>query len=99
MTVFPNDTAEWWVYLIMTFFVMLGPGLVVAYLNWFVVVNENEFVYRTFWRKTYQIAYSDISRVKASENMIVIWAKNKRFFIDSHAVGIETFIQHIKKRT
>lgn len=97
MSISSNETAELWVYFILAFFILMGLSLVAAYLNWFIVVNEKDFIYRTFWRKTYQINYSDISYIKISENIIIIHGDNKRFFIDPHAVGIETFIQKISK--
>lgn len=98
MAIFPNDTAEWWVYLIMTIFVLLGLCLITAHLNWSVVINENDFVYRTFWRKTYQIEYTEITRIKSSENIITVQARNKTFFIDPHVAGIKKLLWQIDKK-
>jgi len=93
MSVFQNGTAFWWVYLIFCIFVLISLSLVLAYLNWRVVLNKNDFIYRTFWRKTYQVAYTDVLDAKFTHNLITLRTKEKSFFIDPHAVGIHKLTQ------
>lgn len=94
--IYSSEPNEWWVYLGMFLFSLLGVYIVVYYFNWHIVVEKDYFIYRTFWRKTYKTPYENISELKISGDMIKIKTDNKQFVVDPHTIGIEAFIEKIK---
>lgn len=93
--VFPNGTESLWTTFVFTSFVLLGLSIVIAYVNWRIELYGVYFVYRTFFGRRYELLFSDIIRVKASENTIRVYMERKCFYVDLHAVGIESFLQKL----
>ena len=86
-----RSDSDWWVYLMCSLFILLGLYLIISYLNWQIVLNENDFIYRTMWKKSYRIKYSEVTHIKNGRNLVILEAKGKRFFIDPFSVGLEHF--------
>ncbi|MPN08497.1 hypothetical protein SDC9_155779 [bioreactor metagenome] len=94
--IYSSEPNDWWVYLCMFLFSLMGVYLIVYYFNWYIAVEKDYFIYRTFWRKTYKIPYENVSELKISGDAIKIKMDNKKFSIDPHAIGIDEFIEKIK---
>ena len=91
----PNGTGSWWTTLVFAAFTLLGLSIVVAYVNWRIELYGVYFVYRTFFGQQYEHVFSDIIRVSATENTIRVYTEKKCFYVDLHAVGIQSFLEKI----
>jgi hypothetical protein len=87
-----------WDYLAFTPFILLGICIIIQYLNWEINIDGNQFTYRTFFRRKYQFSFDEIDYIKISKSWIILKVKNKTFFPDSHAIGIERFIQKVGRK-
>lgn len=93
--VYPNESVSLLTTLAFSLFALLGIFIILMSANWKIDMDEFFFTYRTIWRRTHELRYSDVIRVNRTENIIRFHTKWKRFYIDPHAVGIEHFMQRI----
>ena len=99
MTIFPNGSAEPWVYFIFGMFVLLGLYLILESYVWKIYIYKKDAYYdfvSSFGRK-YQIYYADIMNYKTGNNFIRIKTKQKVFYIDTKAINLEYLPQMLKK--
>lgn len=78
-------------------FVIGSFSLVVAYFNWKILLKNDYFIYRTFFKNTYIFSYVDIVKIKLGPNIVMIKAKEKWLFMDSHGKGMEHFVNKINQ--
>lgn len=99
MTLFPNDTAALWVYLIFIFFVLLGVYLMAIGTVWKMEVfrHEDYFIYRSIFFRTYKIKYEDCISYKCTKNTVELITANRTFHIDTIATNYEFFMAMLKK--
>jgi hypothetical protein len=79
------------------FFLIIPFIIFVAYFNWKIVLNEDTFTIRTFFRRNHTFDYKSAWIRYKSDNIIIVKGGKKTFFIDPNAIGIERFINKIKK--
>lgn len=99
MTVFPNGSAELWVYLVFSLFVILGLYLILESYLWKIKVNKREDYYdliSSFGRK-YRVFYAEIIHYKVGDNFIKIKTNKKVFYVDTKALNLEYLLQMLKK--
>jgi hypothetical protein len=92
MTIFPDGSADWWVYLIFLFFVFISLSCILAAKKWKINLYENEFLYTTFLGNSYIFSYSDISCVTITQNAIYIKTNRKTYIADPHAIAVDAFL-------
>jgi len=79
------------------FFVGLGLYIVLGYFNWEIRIKEYTAYFRTIFRQTYVIKPKEIEKILYSYNYIKITTKAKIFWVDRHALNIETLETFIKR--
>ena len=101
-TIFPDDTAGWWVYLILfpMFFGSLYFGLYCAY--WELRVSGDELCHRTLLKQPRQFRLSDISKVEVKnpnspvEQATLYAGTQKILEVGAICAGYYTFVEHLK---
>ncbi len=72
----------------------MGLVLIISYFNWRIDLYERTFVYRTIFRRQYEIAYADIVDIKYKSNTIHVYTPDKHLYIDGFSAGlIELFLK------
>ena len=99
MTLYPNDTADGWVYALFSAFWLLGAGIIMAYMNWFIIIEKDHFIYRSIFRKTYKIFYTDVIDCKIKENDVIIKTKDNKFDVDRNLPGVLELGQRLRSQT
>jgi len=99
MVIYPNGTGGFWVGVVFWVFILFGVALANAGLAWKIEVNyKNDFfIYRTFFWRTFEIRYSDISKVSDIPLYLSLKYGEKTFFIDKSAYNFELFSSILKK--
>ncbi len=93
-----NATETFWMLLIS---IILILWMIICFLNWRIEIMEDEFVYQTVFRRRYTFYWDEVKIKQNTDNFIVISAAGRRFIVDPHAIGIESFIHkvyHHRKR-
>jgi hypothetical protein len=99
MTIFPNDTAEWWVYLVFSLFVLLGLSLTFYCATWKIEIDENQIQYSPFpWVKR-QFLFTDITKVKnQNQQQIKVYSADKIILkVDWNCRGFNVFKERLEK--
>jgi hypothetical protein len=78
-----------------TFMFLLTITVIVAYYNWQIVIVENKFTYRTFFRRSFTYELKQAWIKYESSNLVIVKAGSKTFFIDPHADGVDRFLNMI----
>ena len=99
MTLFPNDTASLWVYILFSAFILLGIYLMAIGIIWKVEIfkQEDYFIYRSIFFRTYKIRYADCISYKCTNNTVELITKNRTLHIDTIATNFEFFMAMLKK--
>ena len=99
MTVFPNDTAEPWVYVGFGLFVLLGLYLILESYVWKISIDKKEdyFDFVSSFGRKYRVRYEDVVNYRIGNNFIRIKTKKKVFYIDTKAINLEYLPQMLKK--
>ena len=64
MTLFPNDTITWWVYLFVYGFLFVGLWYLWMWAIWKITIMRVTFQYRNSFGQTRKIPFSDIKKVQ-----------------------------------
>ena len=102
MTIFPNDTAHWVIYLIFSFFAALGFLLIFSYRRWEVKIENNLITYTPLIGEKKSFTFENITRVKYKRNnqKITVFNESKKLFsIDFFCIGGNVFASLLKKKT
>lgn len=97
MTIFPNDTAELWIYIIFGMFELLGIILIVYAIRWQVKVENDNIYFTPFIGKQKSAAFSDIIRYKTSTQGITVYtSKGKLFSAEYICIGYNILLERLK---
>lgn len=99
MTLYPNDTVDLGVYVFFSAFWLLGAGIIMAYMNWFMIIEKDHFIYRSIFRKTYKVFYSDVIDCTIKENDVIIKTKDRKFDVDRNLPGVRELGQRLRSQT
>ncbi|MCL2791684.1 MAG: hypothetical protein FWD87_01205 [Spirochaetaceae bacterium] len=99
MTVFPDDTMEWWHYLFYSLFVVVGLFLIVFCATWELRIEGNKIVHTPFIGIKRDFAISNITKVKKHSNKkISVYAENKKLFsVEFISVGYNVLVSRLKR--
>ena len=76
--------------------ILLGLAIIVMYFNCRIDLSEDKFTYHTFWGREYTFSYTDIKRIRRTQNTIHLYTQHKHLYVDKHAEGWEGFTGKIK---
>ena len=98
MTLFPNDTAEWWVYVIFSFFVLLGLFLIIYCSTWKLQIENDQIVYCPFFGIKRNFLITSITNIKTYNGQkIKAYIDDKKIFtIEYTAKGYGVLISRLK---
>lgn len=84
-------------YIMTSCFILLGFYIIIACMNYRLILRKDTFTYRNFFRKQYSFCYRDVDKLYIKKSYIKVTFKEnkKKLFIDSNALGIEVFIHKI----
>lgn len=93
MTIFQNETADGFTYLLWSVFLLLSIFFIVYTLVWKIemISDENYFKYRTMFGRTYIINYSDCNFSDKPSGIFKLKTPKRTFYIDAKAKNFETF--------
>ena len=91
MTLFPNDTAAAWVWIVFLLFVFMGVFIVFKTQFWKIVIfrSENYFFYRGIFFRTHKILFNDCINYKFGANTLILKTKERVIRVDIHAANFE----------
>ena len=102
MTLFPNDTATWWVYFIFALFGMLGIGLALFGIFWKVEIIDDNISYHSPFKSPKHFSFEEITNVKIKRStmiQVVLYSgKRKLFSLDSSCKGFGLFVERLKEK-
>ncbi len=78
-----------------TFFLLSGIALTWQGTFWRIQVEDDQFHYTTYFRKTYTVKYEDIKSITVSKSFITIKTEEKTFYANPEAIGWDAFFEHI----
>ena len=98
MIIFPNDTGEWWVYLIFSLSVALGLWLIIYCLKWELNIKDNEIIYSPFIGKKKLLTMNNITRVKYKngQKLIAFDGQKKLFSVEFSCRGFNVLVSRLK---
>lgn len=98
MAMFPNETANLITYSFAMIFILLSFLLLLYTLVWKIEMpnDENYFLYRTMFGKTYVINYEDCNFPDKIGALLKITTQKRSFYIDTKAKNFETFLMTLK---
>ena len=107
MTVFPNDTAYWWVYAGFFLFVLMSVFIIESTIVWTIEVltDKDYFISRTVWGRKKTIKYEDCINYTTGRGPFTLKTKKSTYRIDPMCTNLDYFerelnrhnIRHIKK--
>jgi hypothetical protein len=98
MTIFPNDSASWWVYLIFISFSSLGISMVLYCIKWELKIEYDQLTYTTFLgkKKTFSMASIQKIKLKSGPQIIAYGEKGKLFSADFNCRGYNVLISRLR---
>jgi len=95
---FPNDTAEWWVFLIFSLSIILGLYLLIYSIKWKIKIDDEHIVYTPFFGKKIDLTFKEITKVKIQRNnkMEVYTSEKKVFSIEYNTKGYNILLSRFK---
>lgn len=99
MVFFPNDTADTWVWVLFSGFVLLSAFLVFATLVWKMEIfkSKDYFFIRTVFCRKYKVQYSDCISYKFRSNSLVLKTNRKTFYVDCFVTNFEFLLAELDK--
>ena len=96
MTLFPNDTATWQVYVGFSLFILLPLSLVLYGSKWRIIVNGQQITVVPLIRKPVTFFFADISNVKHVTSGIKVYSGGKKMVsIENQCIGYATFLNRL----
>ena len=104
MTIFPNDTAALWVYIVFSAFILLGVYIAVYSVSWEVNVTGNEIRLRALFKKTKTFTFDQIKTVKVrthpnygNQTKLVLYSDTEKLmYVESHCIGYDLFLTRLQ---
>jgi len=100
MCIFPNDTAEWWTYLVFALFGILGIYIIFYCVRWKLEIEGNQIIYTPFIGKKRSFIFSDIKKIKLKngQKIIAYGDNNKKLFaVEFTSNGFNILVSRLKK--
>lgn len=101
MFIFPNDTVDWWGYLIFSLLFLLGVYGLLRYIFWRIEVKGNEFCYTSFLALKKKFTLNSISKVKIKNpdspyQKITIFSGTKKILpVESNCIGYNLLVEYL----
>jgi len=105
MSIFPNDTAELWVYLTFASFFLSCAVFAAYFLSWQMRVKGNEIRFSCWFMRTKKFTFDDITEIpekdfvpyiNAQYPKTVLYLKNKKLLtIYSYYIGYDMFMSRL----
>ncbi|RSD27688.1 DUF6560 family protein [Mesobacillus subterraneus] len=100
--VIPNNAVDdrvttWWGYLILFIINFILFLFTFGSLKWRIVLNDDSFTYVTYFGREIIYKYSDVSIKVVTTHFVIMKAKNRYYFIDSNALGLEKFLMKVTR--
>ncbi len=96
MTLFPNDTAEWWVYAVFIAFSLLGAFLAYYCIVWNVRVHEDTIIFNTAFRKPRAFTFNDITEVRQKTDGMAIYCDGRKTLtLQTNCAGYRTLVSRL----
>jgi hypothetical protein len=97
MIMFPNDTAEWWVFLVFSLAAVWGLCIILYCVAWELRVEDNQITYSPFIGKKKSFPIDFITKIKFNGQQIKAYAANKKLFtVDSSCRGYNILVFRLK---
>ena len=100
MSIFPNDSAEWWIYLVFSLFVILGFFLIFYCVRWELKIEGNQIIFKPFIGKKNLFTIDNIKKVKFKNGQKIIAFNdnnNKLFSVEYTCNGFNVLVSRLKK--
>lgn len=103
MTIFPNDTTDWWVYLIFSLFTLGGSAIIIFCIFWKLEIVENEFHYVPFLGQRKIFRFDEIKKCKVkhrgtpNESIRLYSETRKLMTIDMNYRGYNILIRRLQQ--
>lgn len=62
-------------------------------------MRDQDFTYHTTFGRQFTYRYTDITNLEVTENMVHMVVGKKNFWIDSHALGVDHFMDRVNNHT
>jgi Ca2+/Na+ antiporter len=97
--IYPDDTMEWWIYLIFIFFAALPLSLMIYCLKWELKINGNQILINPFIGKKKIITIDQITKIKLKEGqyLTAFIGKKKLFSVFPTCKGYNVLVSRLKK--
>ena len=100
MTLFPNDTAELWVYLTFTSFLLLSAWFIWISIVWKVQVEGENIQFRNCLFQTRKFTFKSIDKVKILKlDEIILYSKDGKKLLHLSPIysGFRGFMERLKQ--
>ena len=97
MTLFPNDTATWWVYLTFISFFVMGALVTLYAISSKIIVVKDSIRYTPIFGIKQTFAFSDIKRVKLRKTSLTVYGEKQALFsMELDIIGCSLMIERLK---
>jgi hypothetical protein len=100
MCMFPNDTVEWWTYLVCSLFWISGICLVIYCVRWKLEIDNNQIIFTPFIGRKRSFTFDDIkkAKLKNGQKIIAYGDNNKKLFaVEFTSKGFNILVARLKK--
>lgn len=90
---------SYWTAMAFVFFILLGLHSIIAFINYRIYYEPNQFTYKNFFgvKRTYK--YSEITGIKYGASDTIIYVGKKKILVDSMADGGKDFLKLVNSKT
>lgn len=99
MILFPNDSADFLVFLGFGIFMAMGIVLILSWLIWRVEYDDEVFVYHSKLGHKTTVPYSSISKIKLTPDAIHLYVNHRRYTIYRKSKDVDGFLEILSKRS
>ena|GEM_PF-5640434 len=97
MTVFPNDTATWWVYVLCTTFLLLGAWLCYFAVRWRITVDHDNIQITTLVGKEKTYSRHEITGAVLKNQALIVYKGTKKLFdLAPYFDGFVPFVDYLQ---
>ena len=89
---------EDWLWLLFIAFSLLSWSMQLAYVNCWVRFGDRGFTHHTFFGRTYEFTYNDVTGIRWGNDMRLYCGKHL-IFLDNMAVNSDRFLKWVRKRS
>ena len=105
MILFPNDSATWWVYLILGLFLLIGLWNLCTTVTWEVKIQNNYIQFRNSLGRTQNISFKDVEKIKVFLKVMVkrdgiqikdILSEKKTFYDSVERIKMGSYLEQTR---